>query len=327
MITGLALDDEGYLFVTFYGTPPNWIGRIGKFTTSGATVNAALIPGIQWPWGTAMDESGNLFIAYNAYPGRVTQYTTSGAPISTFYTGIGSPTAIALDGNGHVFIANDYGSIAEYTTSGAVVNSSLIPGLTHSRGVAVAVPPGVPVLLTGDRTNEVGSSTSFTVRCAGTRPLSYQWFLDSTNAVSGATNSVLALINIQPSQAGVYTVVITNVFGAVTSAPTRLSILGVPPTISRSPASQTAEATATVHFAVWVTGIPTPVCQWLFNDTNLISCSTNCELVLTNVQPSQSGVFTVVVSNMLGSVTSAPVKLTVIAAVERRPVPGVKVMD
>ena len=79
MITGLALDDDGYLFVTFYGTPPNWIGRIGKFTTSGAIVNAALIPGIQWPWGTAMDESGHLFIAYNEYPGRVAQYTSSGA--------------------------------------------------------------------------------------------------------------------------------------------------------------------------------------------------------------------------------------------------------
>jgi hypothetical protein len=66
-------------------------------------------------------------------------------------------------------------------------------------------------------------------------------------------------------------------------------------------------------------------CVWYLNDTNLISCSTYRELNLTNLQLSQSGAYTVVVSNMLGSVTSAPAMLNVIAAVERRPVPGVKV--
>ncbi len=40
----------------------------------------------------------------------------------------------------------------------------------------------------------------------------------------------------------------------------------------------------------------------------------------------QSGAYTVVVSNVLGAVTSAPALLNVIAPVERRPVPGVKVM-
>jgi hypothetical protein len=67
-------------------------------------------------------------------------------------------------------------------------------------------------------------------------------------------------------------------------------------------------------------------CVWYLNDTNLLSCSTNCELVLPSVQFSQSGAYTVVVSNMIGAVTSAPAQLNVIAPVERRPVPGVKVM-
>ena len=64
---------------------------------------------------------------------------------------------------------------------------------------------------------------------------------------------------------------------------------------------------------------------WYLNATNLISCSTNCELELTSVQFSQSGAYSVVISNVLGAVTSAPAMLNVIAPVERRPVPGVEV--
>ena len=75
--------------------------------------------------------------------------------------------------------------------------------------------------------------------------------------------------------------------------------------------------------------------MWYLNSTNLVVCSTNWELdlthaqfsqlELTNVQFSQSGAYTVVISNASGTVTSAPALLNVIAAVERRPVPGVKV--
>jgi hypothetical protein len=63
---------------------------------------------------------------------------------------------------------------------------------------------------------------------------------------------------------------------------------------------------------------------WYLNDTNLLSCSTNWHLELTNLQFSQSGAYSVVVSNVLGAATSSPAMLNVIAAVERRPVPGVK---
>jgi hypothetical protein len=53
----------------------------------------------------------------------------------------------------------------------------------------------------------------------------YQWFFSSTNALGSATNSYLALANVQPFQAGAYTVVVTNLGGAVTSAPALLSVI------------------------------------------------------------------------------------------------------
>ena len=78
-----------------------------------------------------------------------------------------------------------------------------------------------------------------------------------------------------------------------------------------------------MNLAVHGTGAPPPAYQWYFNGTNLLSC-TSSDLVLTNILFSQSGTYTVVVTNVAGAVTSAPVMLNVIAPVERRPVPGVK---
>jgi hypothetical protein len=108
-----------------------------------------------------------------------------------------------------------------------------------------------------------------------------------------------------------------------------------PPAIRTGPQTQTAEAGSAVGFRVKASGSSPLSCVWYLNYTNLISCSTNWEseltnprfaqLELTNVQFSQSGTYIVVFSNWLSAVTSAPAMLNVIAAVQRRPVTGIKV--
>jgi hypothetical protein len=99
-----------------------------------------------------------------------------------------------------------------------------------------------------------------------------------------------------------------------------------PPSIQTAPLTESAEAGSTVDLGVDASS-PLPLFYWWYrNATNLVGCSTNCELELTNVYFSQAGTYTVVVSNVLGAVTSGPAVLNVIASVERRPVPGVKVM-
>jgi len=113
----------------------------------------------------------------------------------------------------------------------------------------------------------------------------------------------------------------SNGFGVIFS----LSI--APPSVTTPPVSQTVEASCLVEFSVDITNtFGTTYYTWLFDDTNLFSCSTNCWLELTNCDFSQSGTYSVVVSNIFGAVTSAPVMLNVIPAVERRAVPGVRVM-
>ena len=98
------------------------------------------------------------------------------------------------------------------------------------------------------------------------------------------------------------------------------------PTIQTSPQTQTAEAGSAVSLRVEASS-PLPLFYlWYFNNTNLITCSTNRELELTNLQFAQSGAYSVVVSNALGAVASSPAMLNVIAAVEHKLAAGVKLM-
>lgn len=83
-----------------------------------------------------------------------------------------------------------------------------------------------------------------------------------------------------------------------------------PPIIIRGPSSQTATIGSTVRLKVIATNSPTSY-QWFFG-TNLIEGATSSTLTLTNVQQSQSGAYTVVVSNLNGSVTSEPAMLNIL---------------
>lgn len=89
---------------------------------------------------------------------------------------------------------------------------------------------------------------------------------------------------------------------------------GLLPVITAEPVSQTAPVGANVSFSVGVNGTPPLSYQWQFNGTNLVGATTT-SLALTNVQLSQSGNYSVVVTNSLGSVTSsnAPLGVSVIA--------------
>jgi glucose/arabinose dehydrogenase len=69
-----------------------------------------------------------------------------------------------------------------------------------------------------------GMPASLTVTATGFHPLSYQWLFYGTN-IPGATNSSLVFTNIQLTNAGFYTVVVSNSFGVVTSSNTVLQVL------------------------------------------------------------------------------------------------------
>jgi len=72
-----------------------------------------------------------------------------------------------------------------------------------------------------------------------------------------------------------------------------------PVVITNQPASVVAPSGGTANFSVGVTGTPPFTYLWYYNATNLISYSTNSTLTLTNLTPSQSGVYSVTVLQIL----------------------------
>ncbi|MCX6956126.1 MAG: immunoglobulin domain-containing protein [Verrucomicrobia bacterium] len=73
------------------------------------------------------------------------------------------------------------------------------------------------------QTVSAGGSVTFNSNATGTPLPTYQWFKDGT-AVSGATAISLTLSNVQPAQAGSYTVVATNAAGTATSNAATLTV-------------------------------------------------------------------------------------------------------
>jgi len=73
------------------------------------------------------------------------------------------------------------------------------------------------------RTNAVGSRASLRVRATGSPSLKYQWYFEG-NAISNATRSTLSFRRVGLTNAGTYSVRVTNRVGTNFSAPVQLTV-------------------------------------------------------------------------------------------------------
>jgi subtilisin-like proprotein convertase family protein len=167
-----------------------------------------------------------------------------------------------------------------------------------------------PVIVDHPQSQEAneGEGVTLTVLATGASPLSYRWYFNETNLLPAADAS-LVLTNVQLANAGLYAVVVSNAFGSATSAVVTLTVFSAPRMVIQ-PADQNVSPGDAAVFAVSVTAFPSPSYQWFFNETNLLGVATNAALSLTNVQSELAGLYSVVVTNNLGAVTSRLARLT-----------------
>ena len=194
-------------------------------------------------------------------------------------------------GDYDVVITNNYGSV-----------TSTVASLT------VLEPPEITTQPT-DLSVAQGSNGTFTVEATGLEPLYYQWKFNGTN-ISAATDTSFGITNAQQSNAGSYTVVITNVDGSVTSTQAVLTV-GVSPSIAIQPADQTVVAGSNATFMVTATGTTNLSYQWRFKGTNITN-ATFSVTTRSNATTSDAGNYDVVVANDFGMITSHTAKLTVV---------------
>ncbi len=130
----------------------------------------------------------------NIIPGATsTNYTVTNAQMAD----VGSYTIV---------VSNSFGTV----TSGVASLTVTGPPVIAIQPIPQAVPTGSPV--------------TFSVALYGIPPFTYQWLFNGT-IIAGATNSSYNLIDAGAANAGIYSVLLSNRFGALDSAPALLHIL------------------------------------------------------------------------------------------------------
>ena len=343
---GVALDNAGNLYITESSSDRiRKVDTHGIITTvagngfqggggdSGSATNASLSE----PYGVAIDNVGNIFIA-DTFNDRIRKVDTNGI-ISTVAGG-GSSSAdnvsaansalsniegVAVDSAGNIFIADTFNNrvrvverpgpklvLNNLATNNAgdysVIISDSSGSITSSVAHLTVVFP--PSIVTQPQSQQIvaGTNVLFNVLAGGTAPISYQWQFNGTNVIA-ATNSIYSIDSATPDLAGSYSAVVTNWYGSMTSSVAVLSI--APLTITVQPQSQLGLLGSNVTFNVAAVSTQPLSYQWQFNSTNIngaISGSYTTGLLTTN----DSGNYSVVLTNIYGCVTSSVALLTVV---------------
>jgi alpha-tubulin suppressor-like RCC1 family protein len=224
--------------------------------------------------------------------------------------------ALQADGSVVSWGAGRWGSSSFPDSGQALVPAGLsqiaavAAGSEHSAVLASVGPPFItepPV----SRLATPHSQVIFSAKATGAWPLSFQWQLDGTDLL-GATSRVLILD--EATNGGDYRVVVSNALGVATSSVARLTLIDRPPSIRVQPASQIGYLGSTVNLQVAAEGSTPFSYHWRINDQDLPQ-ATNATLTLPHLAISQSGAYSVIVSNAFGVVSSATAVVQIVNVV------------
>ncbi|MEO5801933.1 MAG: immunoglobulin domain-containing protein [Verrucomicrobiota bacterium] len=245
-------------------------------------------------------DNGTKGIYWVQYPDILTPFGTGATP-ALYYSGTTNVAAVQYSSGGAGRVVY-FGFPFETMTSATRQNEYMADILKFFTPAKIIAQP------IGQAVNP-SSNATFTVTAAGHELLNYQWRYNGTN-ISGATTASLTLTNVQLSDSGSYSVIVTNSTGTSTSSNATL-IVNTPPTITAHPLTQSVTISNDVTLNVSASGSAPLNYQWLFNGTNIFG-ATNSLLPLTNVQLANEGDYGVLVSNFLGTASSSNATLTVI---------------
>jgi sugar lactone lactonase YvrE len=345
---GVSIDTGGTLFVadtanhtirkvTSGGSVSTFAGTAGSSGVTDATGLAAQFNG---PQAVAIASSG---VAYVADTGNHTIRKITAAGVTTTFAGVAgsagsidgtspgdgtniahffSPSGIAVDSGGNVFVA-DTGNhtIRKITSGGAVSTIAGLPGVWGNsdgtnraarffqpRGLTVDSSGNVFVLDSGNHTIRMLtlSGTNWVVSTVAGQP-DVGGFADG----SGSAAQFYYPGGIGVNASGLFGVADSG-NSVVRSGTNGLTSPALPPVITNQPQSLTVTQAVNATFAVGASGTPPLSYQWLFSGTNIPGAN-GSSYTRSNAQPSDAGDYIVIVSNSAGSATSSPpATLTVI---------------
>ncbi|MEY3450156.1 MAG: hypothetical protein RL749_1786, partial [Verrucomicrobiota bacterium] len=192
--------------------------------------------------------------------------------------------------------------------AGAVVSAS-------AQITVAARPPAIDSQPTRPALVMIAGENGYTmsVSATGTAPFAYQW-LKAGVAIPGATSSSFTLNNLKTTDAGVYTVRVSNAAGSVTSQPVTVSVSVRPAFKTDLPATATVLTGATRTLAVAATGSPLPTYQWRKDGVDIPNARLASYVVPATSVPT-TATYSVVITNAAGSVESTLCQLSSVTIV------------
>ncbi len=323
--------DQTYGIVKFTNNAGNWVAAPYYFSaTNIGSLNQA--SGNQGCFGITVDFSGQYPVIYA---------TTMENGASNYYTGgLGVNTAAGHQNNNRLIKIVDSGNPGTNFVATTLAVASTINEFFGGVDFTPDLRPLITTQPAGYATTTSAAGSLFTVVAQSASALSYQWLENgapvtaeiSTNATLDLT-SLTSIDNYNPAGfTNQYQVVITNAYGAVTSAVASLVVTVNPtaPVITSASTPVTAYVNGTVVFApVNVSGTEPYTYQWyhagiaLADDSIKYYGSQTASLSITNVQtPADAGSYTLVVSNPSSSYASNVVDVLTVKYAPANIAPG-----
>ncbi|MGD0814527.1 MAG: immunoglobulin domain-containing protein [Verrucomicrobiota bacterium] len=204
--------------------------------------------------------------------------------------------------NNFYLINSSIAGTANYTV---VVSNGAGSATSSLASVSVIVPP--TITMPANKNLAVGSNWTISPVCANLAG-TYAWFFNASNVLNSKTNCY-TVTNAAKINAGAYSLVLSNMAG-VASGTVTLSVFSFPSIVSQPAAANILPSGASVGLVVGATGDSLGY-QWSRNST-AIPGAINPTLAIASLAVTNSGTYTVVVSNAVGKVTSQNSVLTVI---------------
>jgi hypothetical protein len=182
-------------------------------------------------------------------------------------------------------------------TSGSVTSSVV--------NLTLVYPPSI-VTQPQDQVVTAYGTAFYAVGAAGTSPLTYQWLFEGTNLPNAYANT-LTIANVTPQNLGQYSVIVNNNYGSITSSIANLFLY---PFIDMPFAGAITYWGYTNVLGVAAWGSGNLSYQWYFNGVAIAGAS-GSNYLLSGIQFTNAGLYSVVVSNSYGSVTNTPEQVVV----------------
>ena len=243
--------------------------------------------------------------------------TLYGATLSRGTGGNGTVFRLATNGENFLVLKNFTNALTGANPKGPVIlDGNTIFGAANAGGPnsggTVFRLQLTPLINTQPQnfTTTNGSSASFSISAASDSALAYQWYFNTNTLLAGQTGSSLNLASATNTDAGAYTVVVSDFIGSITSSPAILTVSTPPPVITAQPQSLSITNGDPAAFSVTAVNGALKY-QWYFNTNSLLAGQTNSTFTIAVATTNYAGAYTVVITNTIGSVTSSPALLTI----------------